>query len=81
MQGEAPSQSRRQTPPPGGLEWGFGAWSLKGEYLFYDLGSNTLTAACSSVIGGCTGVAPTLFFTHFRNDGSIARVGLNYRFN
>jgi outer membrane immunogenic protein len=64
----------------GGLEWGFGAWSIKGEYLYYDLGSHTLTAACSSLIGGCTGVAPTLFSSHFRDNGSIARVGLNYRF-
>jgi outer membrane immunogenic protein len=64
----------------GGLEWGFGAWSLKGEYLYYDLGSHTLNAACSSAIGGCTGVAPTLFSTRFRDNGSIARVGLNYRF-
>jgi outer membrane immunogenic protein len=64
----------------GGLEVGFGAWSLKGEYLYYDLGSHALTAACSSVIGGCTGIAPTLFSSHFRDNGSIARVGLNYRF-
>jgi outer membrane immunogenic protein len=64
----------------GGLEWGFGAWSVKGEYLYYDLGSHTLTAACGTVIGGCTGVAPSLFSTHFRDNGSIARVGLNYRF-
>jgi outer membrane immunogenic protein len=64
----------------GGLEWGFGAWSLKGEYLYYDLGSHSLTAACSSVIGGCTGVAPTVFSARFRDNGSIARVGLNYRF-
>jgi outer membrane immunogenic protein len=64
----------------GGLEVGFGAWSVKGEYLYYDLGSHTLTAACSSVIGGCTGLAPTLFSAHFRDNGSIARVGLNYRF-
>ncbi len=64
----------------GGLEWGFGVWSVKGEYLYYDLGSHTLTAACSTVIGSCTGLAPTLFSTRFRDNGSIARVGLNYRF-
>jgi outer membrane immunogenic protein len=64
----------------GGLEVGFGAWSVKGEYLYYDLGSHTLTAACSSAIGGCTGTAPTSFSSHFRDNGSIARVGLNYRF-
>jgi outer membrane immunogenic protein len=64
----------------GGVEVGFGAWSLKGEYLYYDLGSHTLTAACSTLIGGCTGIAPSLFFAHFRDNGSIARVGLSYRF-
>ena len=64
----------------GGLEIGFGAWSLKGEYLYYDLGSHTLTAACSSVIGGCTGLAPTLFSSRFHDAGSIARLGVNYRF-
>ncbi len=64
----------------GGLEWGFGTWSIRGEYLYYDLGNHTLTAACSTVIGGCTGLAPTLFSTRFRDNGSIARVGLNYRF-
>jgi outer membrane immunogenic protein len=64
----------------GGLEWGFGAWSLKGEYLYYNLGSHTLTAACSTVLGGCAGVAPTVFSTHFHDSGAIARVGLNYRF-
>jgi outer membrane immunogenic protein len=64
----------------GGLEWGFGAWSLKGEYLYYDLSSHTLTAACSAVIGGCGGAAPTVFSVRFRDSGAIARVGLNYRF-
>jgi outer membrane immunogenic protein len=64
----------------GGLEWGFGAWSLKGEYLHYDLGIHTLTAACSTVIGGCTGSAPVLFSSHFGETGDIVRVGLNYRF-
>ncbi len=64
----------------GGLEWGFGAWSLKGEYLYYNLGVHTLTAACSTALGGCAGPAPTVFSTHFHDSGSIARVGLNYRF-
>ena len=64
----------------GGLEWGFGAWSLKGEYLHYDLGIHTLTATCSAVIGGCAGAAPTTFSAHFGETGDIVRVGLNYRF-
>jgi outer membrane immunogenic protein len=64
----------------GGLEWGFGAWSLRGEYLHYDLGIHTITAACSAVIGGCAGTAPTSFSTHFGGTGDVVRVGLNYRF-
>jgi outer membrane immunogenic protein len=64
----------------GGVEWSFGPWSIKGEYLYYDLGSHTLNAACSTPIGGCTGLAPTIFSTRFQSSGSIARVGLNYRF-
>jgi outer membrane immunogenic protein len=64
----------------GGLEWGFGAWSIRGEYLHYDLGIHTLTASCSAVIGGCPGPAPTSFSAHFGETGDIVRVGLNYRF-
>jgi outer membrane immunogenic protein len=60
----------------GGLEVGFGQWSLKGEYLYYALGNHTLNAPCTT----CTGLAPTVFSAHFRDSGSIARVGLNYRF-
>jgi outer membrane immunogenic protein len=60
----------------GGIEFGFGQWSLKGEYLFYDLGNHTLNAPCTT----CTGVSPTVFFVHYRDTGNIARVGLNYRF-
>jgi outer membrane immunogenic protein len=59
-----------------GLEVGFGAWSLKGEYLFYDLGHHTLNAVCTT----CTGLSPTVFSAHYHDSGSIARIGLNYRF-
>jgi outer membrane immunogenic protein len=60
----------------GGLEVGLGQWSLKGEYLYYALGNHTLNAPCTT----CAGLAPTVFSAHFRDGGSIARVGLNYRF-
>lgn len=60
----------------GGLEVPFGRWSVKGEYLFYNLGSHTLNAVC----GTCTGLSPTVFSPQYQNSGSIARVGLNYRF-
>jgi outer membrane immunogenic protein len=64
-----------------GLEVGFGQWSVKGEYLYYDIGSHTLTGNCT-ITGGalCAGATPTTFSTQFANRGSIARVGLNYRF-
>jgi outer membrane immunogenic protein len=55
----------------GGLEWGFAPnWSVKAEYLYYDLGDTTI----SSTIG------PDTVTTTFDNDGHIARIGLNYRF-
>jgi outer membrane immunogenic protein len=60
----------------GGLEVPFGRWSVKGEYLFYDIGSHTLNAGCTT----CTGLSPTVFSAHYQNSGSIARLGLNYRF-
>jgi outer membrane immunogenic protein len=60
----------------GGLEVGFGAWSIKGEYLFYDIGHHTLNAVCTT----CTGLSPTVFSVHYHDAGSIARIGLNYRF-
>lgn len=59
-----------------GIEVGFGAWSLKGEYLFYDLGNHTLNAVCTT----CTGLSPTVFSAHYQDSGSIGRIGLNYRF-
>jgi outer membrane immunogenic protein len=66
----------------GGLEVGFGAWSVKGEYLYYNLGNHTLNGFCTFAGGGpCTGTAPTLFSARFHDSGSIARVGLNYHLN
>jgi outer membrane immunogenic protein len=72
----AKSATRTGWTAGGGVEVGFGAWSVKGEYLFYDLGNHTLDAACTT----CTGLSSTVFSAHFRDSGSIARIGLNYRF-
>jgi outer membrane immunogenic protein len=56
----------------GGGEWGFAPnWSLKAEYLYYDLGD----AAISSVA-----IAGLSIATSFDNDGHILRLGVNYRF-
>ncbi len=67
----------------GGLEVLLGAWSVKGEYLYYDLGSHALTVTCQPIIAGgaCTGAAPTTFTANYQNRGSIARVGFNYHFH
>jgi outer membrane immunogenic protein len=58
-----------------GAEYGFGnKWSLKFEYLYFDLGDRGLRAP--------NPVAPaTVFFPRFDNTGHIVRIGLNYRFN
>ena len=70
----------------GGLEWMFRPrWSLKGEYLYYDLGSVTygLGQSGSVVLPGFGG-AGSLWFTNSstastRFNGSIARIGVNYK--
>jgi outer membrane immunogenic protein len=66
----------------GGLEWLFSPnWSVKAEYLYYDLGRVTFG------VGGLTlATAKTTFFTDLpvastRFNGHIVRVGLNYHFN
>lgn len=65
----------------GGLEWMFAPrWSLKGEYLYYDLGHVTVnTSILQTNIGGVpffgVGIASTAHY-----NGSIARAGINYHF-
>jgi len=57
-----------------GFEWGFVTnWSLKAEYLYYDLGDTTVTALDPAFPAF---PAPTTF----ENKGHIGRVGINYRF-
>ncbi|MFA5900834.1 MAG: outer membrane beta-barrel protein [Hyphomicrobium sp.] len=50
-----------------------GAWTAKVEYLYYDIGSVTLTTPAGVSIGANTWNVAT--------DGSLVRVGINYRFN
>jgi outer membrane immunogenic protein len=65
----------------GGIEVGFGQWSIKGEYLYYDLGNHTVNNVCTVVGGGPCFVAPNAAYaTTFSNRGNIARLGFNYRF-
>jgi outer membrane immunogenic protein len=67
----------------GGGEWAFGGnWSVKAEYLYYDLGHLNYTAPGIVGIAGATGTPFT--FTSLSPSaefkGSIVRVGLNYKF-
>jgi outer membrane immunogenic protein len=50
-----------------------GAWTAKLEYLYYDLGSVTLTTPAGAGLGANTWNVET--------DGSLVRAGVNYRFN
>jgi outer membrane immunogenic protein len=62
----------------GGIEHAWmGNWTVKAEYLYYDLGSTTLAV---NVIPG-SGGGGTGYNTTFKNDGHIVRAGLNYKFN
>lgn len=59
-----------------GAEWAFSSrWSLKGEYLYSDLGSITNT---TSVVA--PGFLPQELTTKMDLEPHTARVGLNYRF-
>jgi outer membrane immunogenic protein len=63
----------------GGVEWMlWSRWSAKAEFLYYDLGRQSLPLAVVStaVPGAVTGSATA----NIRYTGEIARVGLNYHF-
>ncbi len=57
----------------GGIEYGFGPWSVKGEYLYYDLGDH-------HVLGSAQSRADRAVQSEFRERGSIVRAAFNYRF-
>ena len=56
-----------------GVEWGFGPWSAKLEYLHYDLGDH------SFLVFNGAGVA--VASARSDNSGDMVRAGVNYRFN
>ncbi len=61
----------------GGIEHMFTPnWSVKGEYLYYDLGRSNVAV---NLVAPGRGVG-TGYNTNFRNDGHIVRAGLNYKF-
>jgi outer membrane immunogenic protein len=61
----------------GGLEYAFTRnWSAKAEYLYYNLGTETLNLNYGVLAGG----AGNAINYKFGETGNIGRVGLNYRF-
>jgi outer membrane immunogenic protein len=65
-----------------GMEWMIDPrWSVKAEYLYYDLGTATygLSPSTFTVLGVFSSTVNTTASAKFA--GSIARVGLNYRFS
>jgi outer membrane immunogenic protein len=71
----------------GGAEWAFAdRWTIKGEYLWYDLGHVSHPLNCTSSFGITCGAGAfpaytSVGITSSSVFGSIIRVGLNYRFN
>jgi outer membrane immunogenic protein len=59
----------------GGLEYGHGPWSIKAEYLHYDLGSLDFS------LDHPPAVVPRGVTTRTKFSGDIVRAGFNYRFN
>jgi outer membrane immunogenic protein len=77
----------------GGIEWMFlPSWSLKTEYLYYDLGSVTFNQELSGALSTANSTTPGDYYagqlwwgnvsqvsSHF--SGNIVRAGVNYHFN
>ena len=55
-------------------------FSLKAEYLYYDLGDQTVTALGNAVVRGIPALDGIDYVSKADYTGSIVRVGLNYRF-
>ena len=66
----------------GGLEWMFvNNWSVKFEYLYYDLGTVSLSAPVqyTNAVTGAAGLGASQTSAQF--NGHIVRAGVNYHFN
>ncbi len=71
----------------GGAEWAFSdRWTVKAEYLWYDLGHVSHPLNCTAAFGVICGAGAFPAYTTLGNTvssvfGSDVRVGVNYRFN
>lgn len=81
----AASETRVGWTIGGGVEWDFARnWSLKGEYLYYDLGSIDYTLSPMTDFGDSGGgtIVRNIFALRASADfsGHLARIGINYKF-
>jgi outer membrane immunogenic protein len=76
--GNCPAGDRSKTlwgwTAGGGMEIAYGPWSMKAEYLYYDLGTLNYTVADPTLPAGAI-TASSKF------SGSLVRGGISYRFN
>jgi outer membrane immunogenic protein len=63
-------------------------WSVKAEYLYYDLGTvqaSTVVSGATNTLAAATPYSPTGYAyvanTNTRFNGNIVRAGVNYHFN
>jgi outer membrane immunogenic protein len=64
----------------GGVEWAFMPnWSVKAEYLFVKLPSDS--AVVPTTVFGPGSLPTDIMFFHHSAQDNIARLGVNYRFN
>jgi outer membrane immunogenic protein len=75
------SQTRVGSTVGGGLEWRFAPnWSVKGEYLYYNLGTGSFSYINNHFLTGGGLFTTTALTSAVKLDGQIARVGVNYKF-
>jgi len=65
----------------GGAEYALtNYWTVKGEYLYYDLGKRTTSAVGNGVVRGIAALNGVDYISSTRVAGSVVRLGLNYKF-
>jgi outer membrane immunogenic protein len=79
--GDIASSVRAGWTAGGGLEWMFAPhWSVKAEYLYYDLGTVDGSYTLNEFVAGGPLNATATVHTSARINGNIARAGLNWHF-